>query len=133
VAPWVDETKTRLLAGEVHHLLTEWAGLPGHDAGAWAAEQTYFRNQAHRMAYDRYRQAGYPLGSGAVESANRHVVGVRVKQAGMHWGSPRSDRRLSSAGHAPLAPLGRLVGQPLAPRSAGRLTIAMRTRSRTPI
>jgi hypothetical protein len=88
VAPWVDETKTRLLAGEVHHLLTEWAGLPGHDAGAWAAEQTYFRNQAHRMAYDRYRQAGYPLGSGAVESANRHVVGVRVKQAGMHGGRP---------------------------------------------
>ncbi len=25
------------------------------------------------------------IGSGAVESANRHVVGVRVKQAGMRW------------------------------------------------
>ncbi len=29
-----------------------------------------------------------PIGSGAVESANRHVVGVRVKQAGMRWTAP---------------------------------------------
>ena len=34
------------------------------------------------------RAAGMPLGSGAVESANRQVVGVRVKQAGMRWTEP---------------------------------------------
>ena len=37
------------------------------------------------MNYPQYRQKGYPIGSGAVESANRHVVGVRVKQSGMRW------------------------------------------------
>lgn len=88
VAPWVAATKARLLAGEVQALLAEWATVAPRDAPAWAAEQTYFQNQAHRMAYDQYRAAGYPLGSGAVESANRHVVGVRVKQAGMHWQRP---------------------------------------------
>ena len=88
VAPWVAATKARLLQGEVAALLAEWATLRPRDGTAWASEQTYFTNQAHRMAYDQYRQAGYPLGSGAVESANRHVVGVRVKQAGMHWRRP---------------------------------------------
>jgi len=86
VAPWVATAKTRLLAGKVPDLLIEWAALTPRDAAAWATEQTYFRNHAHRMAYDQYQQAGYPLGSGAVESANRHVVGMRVKQAGMRWG-----------------------------------------------
>lgn len=37
------------------------------------------------MRDDQYAAAGYPLGSGAVESANRHLVGVRAKQAGMRW------------------------------------------------
>lgn len=85
VAEWVAQTKARLLQGAVHDLLREWATLSPHDAAAWATELTYFTNQAHRMAYDQYQAAGYPLGSGAVESANRHVVGVRVKQAGMRW------------------------------------------------
>jgi len=86
VAPWVAAAKARLLAGEVQGLLVDWAMVEPKDQTAWAAEQTYFTNQAARMAYDRYAAAGYPLGSGAVESANHHVVGVRVKQAGMRWG-----------------------------------------------
>lgn len=88
VAGWVAATKARLLQGEVPAMVAEWAGVTPREAAAWAAEQTYFTNQAQRMAYDQYQAAGYPLGSGAVESANRHVVGVRVKQAGMHWKRP---------------------------------------------
>jgi hypothetical protein len=88
LAGWVAETNARLLAGEVQTLLTEWATVPVRDATAWASAQTSVRHQAHRMAYDQYRQAGSPLGSGAVERANRHVVGVRVKPAGMHWRRP---------------------------------------------
>jgi hypothetical protein len=85
VAAWVEQATARLKAGEVAALTAEWAGLVPKDAAAFAAERTYFRNQAPRMRYDEYAAAGYPLGSGAVESANRHVVGARVKQAGMRW------------------------------------------------
>lgn len=85
VAPWVEQATARLKAGAVLGLLAEWAALTPKDAAAFAAECTYFRNQAPRMRYDEYAAAGYPLGSGAVESANRHVVGARAKQAGMHW------------------------------------------------
>ena len=85
VGPWVAHATARLKAGEVMVLTAAWTELHPHDRGAFAAECTYFRNQAPRMRYDEYAAAGYPLGSGAVESANRHVVGVRTKQAGRRW------------------------------------------------
>jgi hypothetical protein len=37
------------------------------------------------MAYAQFRQAGLPIGSGAVESACQTVVQARFKQAGMRW------------------------------------------------
>jgi hypothetical protein len=37
------------------------------------------------MQYPRYREQGWPLGSGMVESANKLVVQTRLKGAGMHW------------------------------------------------
>lgn len=85
VTAWVLAATARLKAGAVVELIQTWARLTPKDAPAFAAELTYFRNQAPRMHYDAYAAAGYPLGSGAVESANHHVVGVRVKQAGMRW------------------------------------------------
>ena len=88
MAPWVAAAGKRLREGEVRALLAEWADLAPKQAEAFAEECTYFQNQAPRMAYDQYEGAGYPIGSGAVESANRHVVGVRVKQAGMRWTPP---------------------------------------------
>ena len=37
------------------------------------------------MDYRRYRSLGLPIGSGAVESACKHVVAVRMKRSGMIW------------------------------------------------
>lgn len=47
---------------------------------------TYFRNQVHRMDYPRYEANGWFIGSGAVESACKTVVGQRLKGSGMRWG-----------------------------------------------
>ena len=46
----------------------------------------YFRNQQHRMNYPEYIRQGWQIGSGAVESACKTVVGARLKGAGMRWG-----------------------------------------------
>jgi len=46
---------------------------------------TYFRNQRHRMDYPTYDANGWQIGSGAVESACKTVVGSRLKGAGMRW------------------------------------------------
>ncbi|MDA0733589.1 MAG: ISKra4 family transposase [Chloroflexi bacterium] len=88
VAPWVEAAKDRLAGGKVEELLAQWRDLQAQDSEGFAKELNYFTNQRQRMKYDEYRAAGYPIGSGAVESANRHVVGVRVKQAGMRWLEP---------------------------------------------
>ena len=85
---WVGRAKARLRQGEIAALLAGWERAAPADAAAFAQELTYFRNQAPKMGYDAARAAGMPVGSGAVESANRHVVGVRVKQAGMRWTAP---------------------------------------------
>jgi hypothetical protein len=45
----------------------------------------YLFHNRHRMYYQHYRQAGYPIGSGSVESACKLVVQSRLKQAGMRW------------------------------------------------
>jgi hypothetical protein len=37
------------------------------------------------VRYDQYLAAGYPIASGAVEGACRHLVKVRMERAGIHW------------------------------------------------
>lgn len=48
-------------------------------------ERGYFRANAERMHYPSYREQGLPIGSGAVESAAKHLVQQRMKRAGMRW------------------------------------------------
>lgn len=42
------------------------------------------KREAH-MQYPTYQAQGLPIGSGAVESANKLVVEARLKGSGMHW------------------------------------------------
>ncbi len=53
---------------------------------------TYFENQKHRMDYPAYRAKGWQIGSGPVESACKSVIGARMKQAGMRWGTDGADQ-----------------------------------------
>jgi hypothetical protein len=45
----------------------------------------YFENNAHRMRYDLYLEAGYPIASGVIEGACRHVIKDRMEHGGMRW------------------------------------------------
>jgi hypothetical protein len=46
---------------------------------------TYFAARCEYMKYDEYLAAGYPIGSGVVEGACRHLVKDRMEQTGMRW------------------------------------------------
>lgn len=46
---------------------------------------TYFTNNLSRMDYARARQLGLQIGSGTIESACKHLIDARLKQAGMRW------------------------------------------------
>lgn len=48
----------------------------------------YFDNHKTRMHYDQYLAAGYPIASGVIEGACRHVVKDRLERAGMRWTVP---------------------------------------------
>ena len=52
-----------------------------------AREVAYFTNRAAQLAYPTFQAAGYPLGSGLVESGHKVVIGARFKGAGHHWAS----------------------------------------------
>jgi hypothetical protein len=57
--------------------------------------KTYLSNQGKRLAYDRFRAAGYDIGSGRVESACKHVVANRMKRSGMIWSDEGAQEILS--------------------------------------
>jgi hypothetical protein len=45
----------------------------------------YIFHNRRRMDYAAFRHAGYPIGSGTIESACKTVVQARMKQSGMRW------------------------------------------------
>ncbi len=68
----------------------DWPRRPG--LGEAVAELTgYLGRHAHRMEYPEYLAKGWCIGSGAVESACKTVVGQRLKLAGMRWGEDGAD------------------------------------------
>jgi hypothetical protein len=56
---------------------------------------SYLLHHRRRMDYERFRQAGYPVGSGSTESACKVVVQERMKQAGMRWGRETAQAMLA--------------------------------------
>lgn len=88
----LEQTKSwsRLLRDEGGHVMVgvlesrEWPtrkGLPAVRAEVLG----YFGNQVDRMDYPTYEANGWYIGSGAVESACKTVVGQRMKGSGMRW------------------------------------------------
>jgi hypothetical protein len=54
----------------------------------------YLEANVERMRYDEYLKAGYPIATGAVEGACRHLVKDRMERAGMHWTVPGAQAML---------------------------------------
>ncbi len=52
----------------------------------------YYRANIKRMRYAEFLEQGLPIGSGLVESAHKHVLQVRMKQAGQRWSILRGRR-----------------------------------------
>jgi hypothetical protein len=49
------------------------------------ASVKYLTNNRKHMDYDKYLAHGYPIGSGVVEGACRHLVKDRMELTGMRW------------------------------------------------
>lgn len=84
---WLEEMKQLLIDDQVGKVMIQ---IQDTDCKGDALEKktallSYFENNRHRMQYKTYRQAGYLIGSGAIESANRAVIQQRMKRSGQRW------------------------------------------------
>jgi len=59
------------------------------------AALAYLEPRLAQLQYPTFRAAGYPIGSGLVEGANKVVVEDRLKGSGMHWAPPSVDPMLA--------------------------------------
>lgn len=55
----------------------------------------YLQNNLHRMHYDEYLAAGYPIATGVIEGACRHLVKDRMERSGMRWKVPGAQAMLN--------------------------------------
>jgi hypothetical protein len=84
---WMLEQQSRLEADEVSEVLEaiRQERCLGECYNQQQALLTYLTNNQARMRYGTYLKAGYLIGSGPVESANREVVQQRLKLSGQRW------------------------------------------------
>ncbi len=88
---FVTQRLTRLLKGQVGRVIggLKQMGtkhpLRGSKKKQLEAAVTYLENNRHYMRYDYYLEFGYPIGSGVVEGACRHLVKDRMEGTGMRW------------------------------------------------
>ncbi len=54
----------------------------------------FLKANEHRMRYDEYIKAGYPIATGVIEGACRHVIKDRLERAGMRWQVPGAQAML---------------------------------------
>ena len=79
--------KELLLNDEVDEVIIQIQNIAceGDDVDKKRALLSYFENNRQRMLYQTYREAGYLIGSGPIESANRNVIQQRMKRSGQRW------------------------------------------------
>ena len=88
---WVYESLLSILRGQVRQVREELEqmrttlSLKAGQRKALKATIRYFTHHDQWMRYDEYLKAGYPIGSGVVESTCGHTVKDRMEGAGRRW------------------------------------------------
>ncbi len=87
---WLARQKEALLNSRVKDVITEVKALVGYNDEVQALIG-YLENHQHQMDYQQYRQKGWMIGSGAIESAHRTLLQVRMKRSGQRWANAGCD------------------------------------------
>jgi len=100
---WLEVQLHELMHGDPQEVLGELRSLRDQLGGQAEGEASseawktvngsleYLEKRQEQIRYAEFLGAGYPIGSGIVESANKLVVEVRLKGAGMHWAREHVD------------------------------------------
>ena len=98
VVRWVKTTESYLFDGNIKQVANRIRKLRKVNPqfrDEFETQANYFHKHEHRMQYRAFRRKGYHIGSGIVESACKHVVAERCKQAGMKWNKKGIDAILN--------------------------------------
>jgi hypothetical protein len=91
---WMEAREAELKADQVLLVLRairEWKPRSAAKRQLRDTEYQFIANNAERMRYQTFREKGYHIGSGVIESACGHVVGQRLDEGGMHWREETAD------------------------------------------
>lgn len=97
---WVKQQAGLLLDSEQQKVLEHWQQLLENNKLSERKKQaiqaaiTYLSNHLHMTDYKRYLQEGYPITTGAVESACGHFVKSRMDRNAMHWSQKGAQKML---------------------------------------
>lgn len=91
---WVSEQLLQVLSGKATEVIQTLETLVQEDAHSPTARESlnkaigYYRRNLPYMRYDHYLAQGWPVGTGVIEGACRHLVKDRMEQSGMRWTKP---------------------------------------------
>jgi hypothetical protein len=92
---WIKKHRLLLLKGQIDRVIAEIERLcRGRISKKLATERTYFIRNKKRMNYKEVCEQKLPIGSGAVESAIRRVINLRLKGASIYWLSEMAEAML---------------------------------------
>ena len=92
---WVKTQRRRLLKGYLDQVFDALAAVCRRRRNqVLQRESRYFHHNRHRLDYAKLKANHLPIGSGAVESAIRRVVNLRLKGAGMFWNEETAQEML---------------------------------------
>jgi hypothetical protein len=97
---FVRERMLRVLQGKARGVITglRRMGTEQQLRGAKAARLRklcgFLESNLHRMHYDQYLLFGYPIATGVIEGACRHIIKDRMERAGMRWKVPGAQAML---------------------------------------
>jgi len=78
----------------IEDLRQKGAKLRGAKAARLRKLCKFLEKNLHRMRYGGYLRAGYPIATGVIEGACRHVIKDRMERAGMRWKIPGAQAML---------------------------------------
>jgi hypothetical protein len=110
-ATWLEGVLHRLKHQGPQRVLTHLARVVARYPSEASQEKlSYLQKRETHMQYPTYQQAGWPIGSGSVESANKVVVEARLKGAGMRLPSAQRQSHARAPQRGLQSPVARDLG-----------------------
>lgn len=84
---WLTQARTDLWEGRIQEVIQACRTFLRCASSRAVAEKaiTYYTHNEKRMDYARFRQQGYLIGSGTIESACKQIAAARLKCSGARW------------------------------------------------